>query len=77
MLTSRPNCFQNTVISETGLSNCYKLVTTIFISTFIKLYPKTIRYRSYKTFNKQNFVHGLDQILIKGNITKQMIHIPN
>ena len=59
--TNGPNCFQNTVMSETGLSDCHKLVTTIFRSTFIKLPPKTIRYRSYKTFNKQNFVYELDQ----------------
>ena len=46
MLTNRPNCLQNTVISETGSSDCHKLVTTIFRSTFIKLPPKTIRYKS-------------------------------
>ena len=46
MLTNRRNCLQNTVISETGSSDCHKLVTTIFRSTFIKLPPKTIRYKS-------------------------------
>ena len=46
MLTNRPNCLQNTVISETGSGDCHKLVTTIFRSTFIKLPPKTIRYKS-------------------------------
>ena len=53
MLTSRRNFFQNTVISETGLRDCHKLVTRVFGSTLIKLPPKTIRYRSYKTFNKK------------------------
>ena len=59
-----------TVISPTGLSGCHKLVTTIFRSAFIKLPPKTIRYRSYKAFNKKNFVHELDQKLIKSDIYK-------
>ena len=68
ILTNRPNCFQNTAISETGLSDCHKLETTVFRSTFIP--RKTLRYRSYKTFNKQNFVHELDQKLIKGYIYK-------
>ena len=45
-------------------------MTTIFRSTFIKLPPKIIRYRSYKTFNKQNFIHELDQKLIKDDICK-------
>ena len=70
LLTNRPNCFQNTVISETGLSDFHKLVITIFRSTFIKFPPKSIRQRSYKSFNKQNFVHELDQKLIKGDIYK-------
>ena len=68
--SNRPNCFQNTVISETGLSDCHKLVTTVFRSAFIKLTPKNVRYISYKTFNKQNSVHELDQKLIKGDIYK-------
>ena len=37
-----------------------KLKITIFRSTSIKLPPKTIRYRSFKTFRKQTFVQGLD-----------------
>ena len=45
-------------------------INTIFRSTFIKLPPKIITYRSYKTFNKQNFVHELDQRLITGDIYK-------
>ena len=45
-------------------------MTTIFRSTFIKLPSKAIRHRSYKIFNKQNFVHELDQKLIRGDIYK-------
>ena len=52
------------------MSDYHTLVTTIFRSTFIKLSPKIIRYRSYKTFNKQNFAHVLDQKLIEGDIYK-------
>ena len=59
ILINRSNCFQNIVISKTGLSDFHKLVTTIFRSTFIKLPPKTIRYRSFKTLNKQNFFQEL------------------
>ena len=69
ILTNRPNCFQNTYISATDLSDCHKLVTTTFRSAFTKLPPKSVRYRSYKTFNKENFVHELDQKLVKGDIS--------
>ena len=70
ILTNRPNLFQKTVTTETGLSDCHKLVSTVFRSTFIKLPPKTVRYRSYKTYDKQNFLHELDQKLIQGDIYK-------
>ena len=30
ILTNRPNSFHKTIIIETGLSDCHKLVTTIF-----------------------------------------------
>ena len=55
ILTNRPNCFQKTVISKIGFINCHKLVTPIFRSTFISLPPETIRHRSCKVINKQNF----------------------
>ena len=70
ILTNRPKYFQKTIVCETGLSDCHKLVTAIFRSTFIKLPPRIITYRSYKTFDKQNFVHELDQRLITGDIYK-------
>ena len=68
ILTNKPNCFQKTSVFETGLSDFHKLVVTIFRSTFIKLPPKIIRYRSYKTFNQKNFIYELDQKLIQGDI---------
>ena len=70
ILTNRPNSFQKTVTTETGLSDCHKLVSTVFRSTFTKLPPNTVRYRSYKTYDKQNFFHELDQKLIQGDIYK-------
>ena len=70
LLTNKPNSFQKSVTTKTGLSDCHKLVSTIFRSTFTKLPPKTIKYRSYKTYDKQNFLHELDQRLIQGDIYK-------
>ena len=61
ILTNIPNCFQNTVIGKNSFSDLH----------FIKLPPKTIRYRSYKNFNIQSFLHKLDQKLIKEDIYKE------
>ena len=70
LLTNKPKSFQKTFVCETGLSDCHKLVATIFRSTFIKLPPKIIKYRSYKNFDKNKFCHELDQILIQGDLLK-------
>ena len=68
ILTNKPNSFQRTEVTETGLSDCHKLVSTFFRSTFVKIPPKIIKYRSYKTYDKQNFLHELDQRLIQRDI---------
>lgn len=53
------------------MSDCHKSANTILRFTFIKLFSETIRYRPYKIFNKQSFVHELDQKLIKEDIYKE------
>ena len=68
ILINRPNSFQKTVIMETAVSDCHKLATTIFRSTYLKLPPKTMRYIWFKPFSKQDFVHEFDKKLIKGDI---------
>ena len=70
LLTNKPNSVQKTGVCETGLSDCHKLVFTIFRSTFIRLLPKIIKYRNYKGFNENIFCHELDQALLKGEIYK-------
>ena len=68
ILTNKPNSFQKTIVCETGLSDCHMLVATTLRSTFIKLPPKTLKYRSYKNFNEFTFLHELDQTLLQGEL---------
>ena len=70
LLTNKPKSFQKTFVWETGLSDCHKLVATIFRSTFIKVPPKVVNYRSCKSFDENKFCRDIDQILIKGDIYK-------
>ena len=67
LLTNRPNNFQKAIVCETGLSDCHMLIATTLRSTFVKLPPKTVTYRSYKNFNENVFLHELDQKLIQGD----------
>ena len=62
LFSNKPKSFQKTSVCETGLSDCYKLVATIFRSTLIKLPPKVVKYRSYKTFDENKFCRDLDQV---------------
>ena len=66
LLNNKPKSFQKTFVCETGLSDCHKLVATIFRLTLIKLPPKVVKYRSYKNLDENKFCRDLDQILIKG-----------
>ena len=70
LLTNKPNSLRKTGICGTRLSDCHKMVFTIFRSTFIRLPPKIVKYRNYKGFNENIFCHELDQTLIKGEIYK-------
>ena len=40
---------------ETGILDDYKIIMTIFRSTFAKGIPKTFYYRWYKNFNLEQF----------------------
>ena len=79
LLTNKPKSFQKTFVCKTGRSDCHKLVSTIFRSTFIKLPPKVAKYRSYKNFDENKFCRDLDQIQINedSNGSKQRILIIN
>ena len=54
LLTKKPNCFQKTIICETGLTNCHKLVIATFRSPFIKLSPKTVTIGPIKTLMRKS-----------------------
>ena len=68
MLTNRPRSFHKTSIFETGISDHHKLILSLFRSYFTRIPPKTVEYKKYKTFNKNKFLHDLDQELLKGAI---------
>ena len=66
MLTNRPT-FHNTSLIETGLSDCNKMIVSVFRAFFNRLPAKVIEYRNYKTFDQNEFLQNLDQELIKSN----------
>ena len=44
MLTNRPKSFHNTSLIETGLSDCHKMIVSVFRAFFKRLHAKIIEY---------------------------------
>ena len=55
-LTNKPRSFQFTSVTEAGLNDNHRLITTFIKSPFSRLKPKIIHYRNFKTFDEQNFI---------------------
>ena len=54
VLTNQPSSFNKTLVSETGVSDYHKIITTFFKLHFSRLISKIIRYRNYKTSMSKN-----------------------
>ena len=65
-LTNNSLAFQNTTTTFTGLSDCHKLVLTVFI--FSKNKPKELFYRDYKKFNFSDFNDELKNIFSRNTV---------
>ena len=60
ILTNKPKSFQNTCITETGLSDFHKLISTFFKTQITRLKPKIVFYRNYKHFEDSRFLEDLN-----------------
>ena len=55
-LTNKPRSFQITNVTETGVSDCNKLITTFMKSCISRIKPKNFHYHSCKNFNEEKFL---------------------
>ena len=58
--TNKPLPFQGTSTTETGLSDCHKLISTFMRSFVSRLKPKIIFFRNYKKFDETKFLSYLE-----------------
>ena len=77
ILTNKKACFQFSDTFETGLSDCHTLVHTMFKSTFYKLPPRKIAYRSYKNFDNNLFIKEVDYHLQRSLISDEFTYFHN
>ena len=55
-LTNKPRSFQFTSVTETGLRDYHRLITTFMKSYFSRLKSKIIHYHNFKRFDEQKFI---------------------
>ena len=53
--------FQITNVTETGASDCHKLVTTFMKSSVSRLKQKNVHYRSHQNFNEEKFLGNIKE----------------
>ena len=56
ILTNKPKSFRNTFITEAGLNDFHKLISTFFKTQITLLKPKIVFYRNYKHFEDSIFL---------------------
>ena len=61
ILSNKPRSFQIANVTETGVSDCHKLITTFMKSYISRLKPKNVHYRCYKNFNEEKFHSDLTE----------------
>ena len=59
---------QNSIVFETGLSDCHKLTNTVLKQYFPKLKPTVVNYRDYRNFRNEEFRAQLDNEILKQDI---------
>ena len=60
ILTKKPKSFQNTCITETGLNDFHKLISTFLETQITCLKPKIVFHRNYKHFEDSRFPEDLN-----------------
>ena len=68
MQTNMQRRFRHTSLIETGMSDCHKLIRSLFRASFKRIPAKTIECRNYSQFSPEAFLHELDQELNNGII---------
>ena len=62
ILVNNLRSFQITNVTETGVRDCQKLITTFMKYSISRLRQKNIHYRSYKNFNEEKFLSVVEEV---------------
>ena len=65
IITNRPKCFQDSVVTETGLSDFHKISATVMKMYYTKRKPSIVHYRKFKNFFSDFFIKDIELLLPK------------
>ena len=63
ILSNQKHCLKHTGNFHTGISDYHHLIYTMLKSTYVRLPPKLLRYRSYRKFVKKDYIDDLEYAL--------------
>ena len=63
ILTNCPRSFQNSCVTETGLSDFHKMVVTVMKTIYRKVEPRILYYRDFKCFCNHSFKESLEKAI--------------
>ena len=63
ILTNHPQCFQNSGVYETGLSDFHLMTYTVLKAKFKKQKPRVTKYRNFKNFDNKKFRRDISEEL--------------
>ena len=72
LLTNKNKSFINSNVVITGLSDWHGMVSTMTRTHVKKLPPKTIKFRSFKNFSEENFIHDIKSITENRDFTGEI-----
>ena len=65
IITNRPKCFQDSVVTETSLSDFHKMSATVMKMYYTKQKPSIVGYRKFKNFWNDSFIKDIELLLSK------------
>ena len=62
ILINNLRSFQIKNVTEAGVSDCHKIITTFMKSHIFRLKQENVHYRSYKKFNEEKFLSDVKEV---------------
>ena len=71
IVTNRPKCFQDTLVTETGLSGFHKMSAAVKKMCYTKQKPSIVHYGRFKNFCNDSFIEDMEMLFVINKLCNQ------